>query len=110
MKPAEDRLAPELRGLTVHDPGIPVVANVDATPKTNAAAAIDALIGLVSSPVHWEAVVRRLIADGARQFLELGPGSVLSGLVRKIDRSVAVMNIEDADTVPTALSMLGVRS
>lgn len=106
MKPAEERLAPELRALAVNNPAIPVVANVDATPKTNAAAAIDALIRQVSSPVQWEAVVRRLIADGARQFLELGPGSILSGLVKKIDRSVAVMNIEDADSLAAALPVL----
>jgi [acyl-carrier-protein] S-malonyltransferase len=110
MKPAEVRLAPELGALATNDPAIPVVANVDAVPKTTAAAAIDALIRQVSSPVRWEAVVRRLIADGARQFVELGPGSVLSGLVKKIDRSVAVMNIEDGDSLPAALSMLGVKS
>jgi [acyl-carrier-protein] S-malonyltransferase len=110
MKPAEERLAPELRALSVTDPGIPVVANVDATPKTTASAAIDALIGQVASPVRWEAVVRRLIAEGARQFVELGPGSVLSGLVKKIDRSVAVMNIEDADSLAAGLSTLRIGS
>jgi [acyl-carrier-protein] S-malonyltransferase len=108
MKPAEDRLAPELRALGVEDPAIPVVANVDALPKTSATDSIEALIRQVSSPVRWEAVVRRLVADGARQFVELGPGSVLSGLVKKIDRSVAVANVEDADSVSAALSMLRV--
>ena len=106
MKPAEERLAPELRALAVAHPSIPVVANVDATPKTDSSAAVEALIRQVSSPVRWEAVVRRLIADGARQFVELGPGSVLSGLVRKIDRSVAVMNMEDTDSLAAALPML----
>jgi [acyl-carrier-protein] S-malonyltransferase len=106
MKPAEERLAPELRALAVADPSIPVVANVDATPKTDSSAAVEALIRQVSSPVRWEAVVRRLMADGARQFVELGPGSVLSGLVRKIDRSVAVMNIEDAQSLLSTLSKL----
>ena len=106
MKPAEDRLGPELRALAVNDPAIPVVANVDAEPKRSATAAIDALIRQVSSPVRWEAVVRRLIAEGARQFVELGPGAVLSGLVKKIDRSVAVTNIENADDVSAALATL----
>jgi [acyl-carrier-protein] S-malonyltransferase len=103
MKPAEDRLAADLRALDARDPGIPVVANVDGEPKRDAAAAIDALIRQVSAPVRWEAVVRRLVAEGARQFVELGPGTVLAGLVKKIDRSVTVMSIEDGDGVSAAL-------
>jgi [acyl-carrier-protein] S-malonyltransferase len=103
MKPAEDRLAPELRALETHDPSVPVVANVDAEPKRTAAASIDALVRQVSSPVRWNDAVRRLIADGARTFVELGPGSVLSGLVRKIDRSVVVHNVED----PAGFDALG---
>lgn len=95
MKPAEDRLAPILRSLTTANPRIPVVANVDAEPKTTAAAAVDALIRQVSSPVRWEDVVKRLVADGARTFVELGPGNVLAGLVKKIDRSVTVASVED---------------
>ena len=95
MKPAEDRLAPELRALAAHDPRIPVVANVDAEPKRDAGAAIDALIRQVSAPVRWEAVVRRLIAEGVRTFIEVGPGTVLAGLVKKIDRSVSVVGTED---------------
>jgi len=96
MKPAEDRLAPELRALTVDNPAFPVVANVDALPKRDGAEAIDALIRQVSSPVRWEDVVKRLVADGARTFVELGPGSVLAGLIKKIDRSVEVFSVEDA--------------
>ena len=95
MKPAEERLAPELRALVAADPSVPVVANVDALPKRTAADAVDALIRQVSSPVRWEDVVRRLIADGARTFVELGPGTVLAGLIRKIDRSAAVFSLED---------------
>ena len=106
MKPAQDRLAPELRALAAKDPAIPVVANVDAEPKRDAAAAIDALIRQVAAPVRWEAVVRRLIADGTQQFVELGPGSVLAGLVKKIDRRVAVMSIDDADGMSAALATL----
>lgn len=100
MKPAEERLAPELRALTVSHPRIPVVANVDAEPKRDARAAVEALIQQVSSPVRWDDVVRRLIAEGATKFVELGPGTVLAGLIRKIDRSVSVVSVEDADGVP----------
>jgi [acyl-carrier-protein] S-malonyltransferase len=106
MKPAEERLAPDLRALAARDPRIPVVANVDAQPKRTAADAIDALVRQVSSPVRWEDVVRRLIADGARTFVELGPGTVLAGLIRKIDRSVTVTSVENADGL-AALDALG---
>src|SRR4029078_11579825 len=81
MKPAEDRLAPELRALRSSNPSIPVVAKVDAEPKRSAAESIEALVRQVSSPVRWDDVVRRLIAEGARTFVELGPGSVLTGLL-----------------------------
>jgi [acyl-carrier-protein] S-malonyltransferase len=103
MKPAEDRLAPELRALATNEPRLPVVANVDAEPKARAAAAVEALIRQVSSPVRWEAVIRRLIAEGVRRFVELGPGSVLAGLVKQIDRSVMVVSIEDAEGLLAAL-------
>jgi [acyl-carrier-protein] S-malonyltransferase len=106
MKPAEDRLAPELRALTASNPRIPVVANVDGQPKRDAGASIDALIRQVSSPVRWEQVVKRLIADGATTFVELGPGSVLAGLIRKIDRGVQVMSIEDEPGLAAALALV----
>jgi [acyl-carrier-protein] S-malonyltransferase len=109
MKPAEERLAPELRALAVQDPRIPVVANVDAEPKTDAASAIDALIRQVSSPVRWEDVVRRLVSEGARTFVEMGPGTVLAGLVRKIDATVTVMSIENAQGLSNALNALATR-
>ena len=95
MKPAEDRLAPELRALAVRDPRVPVVANVDAQPKRDAASAIDALVRQVSSPVRWEDVMRRLASEGVRKYVEVGPGTVLCSLGRKIDRDAAFANLED---------------
>jgi [acyl-carrier-protein] S-malonyltransferase len=95
MKPAEDRLAPELRALRAQDPAIPVVANVDAEPKRTGAESIEALVHQISAPVRWQDVVQRLVAEGARTFIELGPGAVLAGLIKKIDRSVAVYSVED---------------
>ena len=106
LKPAEDRLAPELRALPAQDPRIPVIANVDAEPKRDAGAAIEALVRQISAPVRWEAVVRRLIADGARTFVELCPGTVLAGLVKKIDRAMSVVSIEDVDGLTAALPLL----
>jgi [acyl-carrier-protein] S-malonyltransferase len=110
MKPAEERLAPELKQLTTSTPKFPVIANVDAEPKRDAHAAIEALIRQVSSPVRWEEVVKRLISEGATTFVELGPGSVLAGLIKKIDRGVQVMSIEDEKGLETALAQLNAAS
>ena len=95
MKPAEDRLAPELRALTVQAPRRPVVANIDAEPKGDGAAAVEALVRQVSGAVQWESVVRRLASEGVRTYVEVGPGTVLAGLVRKIDRDARVASLED---------------
>ena len=92
MKPAEARLAPELRALEVHAPRVPIVANVDAEPKRDARAAIEALVAQVSSPVRWEAVVARLASEGVTTYVEVGPGTVLSGMVRRIHREATVVN------------------
>ena len=86
MKPAEERLAPELRALDARNPRVPIVANVDGDLKRDPAAAIEALVSQVSSPVRWEAVVRRLASEGVTTYVEVGPGTVLTGLVRKIHR------------------------
>ena len=99
MKPAEMRLEPELRALVARDPSVPVVANVDATPKQTSEESIEALIRQVSLPVLWEASVRTAIEMGVSTFLEVGPGRVLTGLIRKTDRSVRVLNVEDPDSV-----------
>ena len=92
MKPAEERLAPELRALPVRDPRVPVVANVDAEPKRDAAAAIEALVRQISAPVQWESVVRRLASEGVTTYVEVGQGRVLSGLVQKIHADARVFN------------------
>jgi [acyl-carrier-protein] S-malonyltransferase len=92
LKPAEERLEPELRALSVRDPRIPVVANFDAEPKREASAAIDALVAQVSAPVRWEQVVRRLASEGVSTYVEVGPGTVLSGLVKKIQKDARVFS------------------
>jgi [acyl-carrier-protein] S-malonyltransferase len=93
MKPAEDRLARDLRALAVHAPRIPVVANVDAELKRDAASAIEALIRQVSSPVLWEDVVGRLASEGVTTYVEVGPGRVLSGLVKKMAKDAEVLAV-----------------
>jgi [acyl-carrier-protein] S-malonyltransferase len=106
MKPAERRLAPELRALQARDPQVPVVANVDALPKRTAAEAIEALVSQVSSPVLWEAVVERLASEGVTTYVEVGPGTVLSGLVRKIHREASVASLSTPDDVGTVEALL----
>ena len=107
MKPAEDRLAPELRALEARDPRVPVVANVDGEPKREARAAIEALVRQVSSPVQWEAVVRRLASEGVNAYVEVGPGTVLTGLVRKIDRDAATAHIETPADLVAVKALFG---
>ncbi len=106
MRPAADRLAPDLRALPVRDPRVPVVADVDAEPKRDAGAAIEALIAQVSSPVLWEAVVRRLASEGVTTYVEVGPGAVLSGLVRKIHREATVMSFGSPDDLAAVAPLL----
>lgn len=105
MKPAETRLAPELRAITARDPRVPIVANVDAEPKRDARSAIEALVAQVSSPVRWEAVVQRLASDGVTTYVEVGPGTVLSGLVKKIHRDARVVSFEKPDDLDAVLAV-----
>ena len=97
MQPAQDRLAPELRALPTIEPRVPIVANVDAQPKRSAADAIEALVAQVSSPVRWEDVMRRLALEGVTTYVEVGPGTVLSGLARKIQREATVASFGTPD-------------
>jgi [acyl-carrier-protein] S-malonyltransferase len=97
MKPAEDRLAPELRALPVQTPRVPIVANVDAELKRDGASAIEALVRQVSAPVRWEDVIRRLASEGVTTYVEVGPGTVLSGLARKIHKDSKVFNFAGPD-------------
>jgi [acyl-carrier-protein] S-malonyltransferase len=99
MKPAEDRLAPELRALlpSAHDPQVPIVANVDAQPKRDCAAAIEALVAQVASPVLWQAVVERLASEGVTTYVEVGPGTVLGGMVKRIHRDATILNVESPE-------------
>jgi len=104
MKPAADRLAPELRALKTREPRVPIVANVDAEPKRDAKSAIDALIAQVASPVRWEAVVQRLAKEGVTTYVEVGPGTVLSGLVKKIHKDAKVLSFSSPEDL-AALSI-----
>jgi [acyl-carrier-protein] S-malonyltransferase len=106
MRPAQEKLEPELRALRVNDPRVPVVANVDAEPRTDAGSAIDALIRQVSAPVRWEDVVRRLSSEGVHEFIELGPGTVLTGLIRKILPGATTMSVQVPEDVASATAAM----
>jgi len=106
MKPAADRLAPELRALSTSDPRVPIVANVDAHCKRTAVEAIEALVKQVASPVKWQSVVECLASEGVTTYVEVGPGTVLSGLARKIHpgaKAVAFSSPDDLEAVELAL-------
>jgi [acyl-carrier-protein] S-malonyltransferase len=108
MQPAQDRLAPELRAVAAQDPRVPVIANVDAEPKRDRSAAIDALVRQVSAPVRWESVVQRLASEGVTTYVEVGPGTALSGMVKRIHREAAVLNIDKPDDLTAIESRLHV--
>jgi len=95
MQPAQDRLAADLEGLHLHTPEVPVMCNVDATLVTTTEQARDALIRQVTGAVQWDKSMRALAALGVRNFVEVGPGKVLCGLMRQIDRSRTCVNVED---------------
>lgn len=95
MKPAEDRLSVDLDRLSFADLKYPLVTNVDAAPIRSGSEARTALKRQVSRPVRWQESVQRLIVEGATRFIEVGPGKVLSGLIRAIDNSVTLLNAED---------------
>jgi len=85
---------------------VPIVANVDAEPKRTGPAALEALIAQVSSPVRWEDVVSRLASEGVTTYVEVGPGTVLSGLVRKLHRGATVTNVGSPNDLARVESLL----
>ena len=106
MQPAQDALAQDLAALTFHDPQYPVAANVDARLLTQAREVPDCLIRQVTGPVRWVACIQLLIARGATHFVEVGPGKVLSGLMRQIDRNQKTLNVEDSPSLEKTLTTL----
>ncbi|SIT67521.1 ACP S-malonyltransferase [Edaphobacillus lindanitolerans] len=103
MKPAASELQVQLDSVTFNEPVLPVVSNVTAKPVTDPAEMKRLLVEQLYSPVRWEESVREMIGLGVTLFIECGPGGVLSGLIRKIDRSVTVLKIEDAETLDKAV-------
>ncbi len=106
MKPAEERLSMDLDQTSFSDLQCPLITNVDAKAIRTAAEARTALKRQVSLPVRWEESVRRLLDEGVRTFVEVGPGKVLLGLIKSIEKSVTMLNVEDEKSVESVFSAL----
>ncbi|HEV2022901.1 MAG TPA: ACP S-malonyltransferase [Terriglobales bacterium] len=104
MQPAQDRLAADLKAATFHPMNLPLVTNVDAEVLDSAEKARNALIRQVTGAVQWEKSMRALIERGVDTFVEVGPGKVLCGLMRQIDRAKACMNVEDPASLEKTLA------
>lgn len=110
MKPAQDRLAGDLNSLTFHKPTVPIVCNVDAALLQDAEASRDALIRQVTGSVKWEQSMRLLFTQGVQMFVEVGPGKVLTGLLRQIDRSKTCLSVGDESSLSKTLEQLAAAS
>lgn len=104
MAPVSERLAAALAEVEIRAPGIPVFHNVDAAPRHEATRIRAALAEQVRRPVRWVECVRAMQAAGVRTLVEAGPGRVLSGLARRIDRDIAAFPADDPDTLGSALA------
>jgi len=104
MKPAQQRLAADLKKLTFSQPEVPVACNVDAVLVETAEKSCDALVRQVTGAVRWEECMRLLIARGVETFLEVGPGKVLCGLMRQVDRGKTCLNVEDEASLQKAVN------
>jgi [acyl-carrier-protein] S-malonyltransferase len=109
MKPAQDRLCVDLDATRVDDPHVPLVNNVSAQVVTSASAVREGLKQQVTAPVRWEESIRRLRGDGVELFVEVGPGNVLSGLVRQIDRAAECLRVEDSATLSEVVARLAAK-
>lgn len=107
MKPAQDRLENDLKKITMSKPVYPVACNVDAEMVTDDIRALDTLVRQVTGSVKWEQCMRLLIAQGVDSVIEVGPGKVLCGLMRQIDRSRTCMNVGDESSLTKTLEALG---
>jgi [acyl-carrier-protein] S-malonyltransferase len=104
MGPAADRLEPILEAAPIKDLWFAVVSNVDASPIGTAHAVRNALVRQVASPVRWVESVQKMVSMGVKRFVEIGPGNVLTGLIKRIDSNVELINVSD---VPSLEAFLG---
>jgi len=107
MQPAQDRLEADLNKLKTQKPVYPVACNVEASLVTDEQKARETLIAQVTGAVQWDSCMRLLVAEGVQTFVEIGPGKVLCGLMRQIDRSKTCLNAGDEASLTKTLQQLG---
>jgi len=103
MAPAAERLAQRLEQVEIRAPSIPVVNNVDVAAPSDPADIRDALVRQLSNPVRWTEVIRKMAGDGAEAIRELGPGNVLCGLNKRIERRMPCQSVNEPDALDAAL-------
>ncbi len=108
MKQAGQRLAQELEKVNISDPRMPIVNNADAKFLRTASELRPSLVRQISSPLYWEDSIKNMASDGFDIFIEIGPGKVLSGLVRRIAKDAKVLNVEDQKSMSATLDALGI--
>ena len=106
MQPAAEKMAGVLAGVPFHDATAPVVANYDNRFLTNAADFPPSLVNQIAAPVRWDTGVQAMIGKGVSQFVELGHGKVLSGMMRRIDKGASVLNVGDGASLEAAAAAL----
>lgn len=106
MAPAQTALATDLEALVFNDPQFPIACNVDARLLTRRDEARDCLVRQVTGPVRWVECMQLLIAEGVTRFIEVGPGKVLSGLMRQIDRNQSTLNVENSESLEKTIDVL----
>jgi [acyl-carrier-protein] S-malonyltransferase len=106
MKPAQDRLEKDLNKLKMQKPAYPVACNLEASLVCDELRARTTLVGQVTGSVKWEQSMRLLLAEGVRTFVEIGPGKVLCGLMRQIDRSATCLNVGDEGSLGKTVEQL----
>lgn len=107
MRPAQERLEPELFKRTFNDPRVPLVSNVDAAVVADGVTARASLVRQVTAPVRWQASIEFLLEQGVDTFVEVGPKTVLSGMIRKINRDVRVLPAEKPAEIESVVNALG---
>ncbi len=108
MKAVQPRLDDVLSKMTISAPRVPVIANVDASPNVDAGRIRKLLVDQVTAPVRFTEIVQRMLADGVDTFVEVGPGKVLNGIVKRMNKETKLGNVEDAASLDAAIETLRV--
>lgn len=106
MAGAQSKLEAALTQVTLSAPAVPVISNVTGLPHGTSEETARLMVAQVTSPVRWEAGIRHLLAGGFTRFIELGPGTALTGFMKRIDREATVLNVADADSLEKTLAAL----